>query len=248
RSVAAPTRYVSVGAGDLLVLVEGTPASTTFELEATIQSTSAYLRQAVNLAAAAGVNYSHLDNYDSDGDGQVDYGNNDGVVDHTELTVLVAEADPGQSGGGAVRTIDTFLPAGWTTGLGGDVAFVSHYADFQVFAHELSHILGTDDLYGASGLSGGLTPLGPSPGPHDDPATQVIEGVTHHIDPWHTIQLGWVNPVIKDLRDPGISLADIPLGAQPVILYDSALGEHAFHEYFILESRPATGNYDNAVT
>ena len=62
-----------------------------------------------------------------------------------------------------------------------------------------------------------------SPGPQDDMATLPVEGETHHLDPWHKIQLGWSEPEVYDINSPS---GEFELGDRPVIVYDSSHGSN----------------------
>jgi M6 family metalloprotease-like protein len=118
-------------------------------------------------------------------------------------------------------------------------------AGFATIAHELAHLLGAIDLYGADiRLSSNATLMGGTVGAVDDPAT-------YHFDPWHKIQLGWAKPRAYALGlSPATSTAlfEPPSSAgayEPVILYDARASRTPTFEYLILEHRNRTASgYD----
>jgi hypothetical protein len=88
------------------------------------------------------------------------------------------------------------------------------------------------DLYGSWGrndrLNDHLTVMGPS------------DFTACYLDPWHRMQLGWVEPRIASLRSGGIT--NIPAAQMgdptaPLLLYDPSRG---LNEYWLLEYRTAT--------
>jgi hypothetical protein len=71
---------------------------------------------------------------------------------------------------------------------------------------------------------------------------------TFHLDPWHKMLLGWVEPRIFSIDTPGsttINAAQYANGQSPVILYSPAKG---YLEFYMLEfrtnTRTAGGKYD----
>lgn len=247
-------KYVAHDSDGMLTLLDAVPTSnpdpTVFKVEATQMSVTAQYQQGISLAAAAGHNYSSLNR------------NGDQQITGDELTILLVTTDTrvrdnNGFAGGAARPFGAFRPEGWgadiigwnaVTGNGG--CAVAFRADFQVIAHELSHTLGTSDLYGASvALSQELTLMDGSPlQTRDYPSTPaVIEGFTYHLDPWHKIQLRWIEPIIYDIHALGSSRPEFTLDDRPVLLYDSSR-PNGTKEYFLLEKRPHTGVYDRDVT
>ena len=108
---------------------------------------------------------------------------------------------------------------------------------FQI-AHELSHSIGTDDLYFVGGGNYGLTLMSGYSFTSDDQ-------IPLHLDPWHKLVLGWIQPELRPLASPGF--ADLDEGETgAVILYDESRGGS---EYFILERRTPSGSrrYDVGV-
>lgn len=176
--------------------------------------------------------------------------NHDGTVSQNELSiVLIGNNDEicganrpigGASAGLAVP--------GQNVTLRGRVASLSHHTAFINLCHELSHSLGTKDLYNLNCWNSGLTLMSctlfssctsVSAAPDDRR--------TFDLDPWHKIALGWVTPQIYSLNAGGYTTVSVPQNFvvnPPVILYDPNRGTS---EYFIVEfrnSQTAAGSYD----
>src|SRR5262249_24982308 len=109
--------------------------------------------------------------------------------------------------------------------------------------HELCHTLGAVDVYGRGGFDRDLSLMGPT----------TVPDTTFHLDPWHKFQLGWVQPYIHAIGEPGYSTL-LPNQQQgrihpptdkPVLLFDPS---RVSNEYFLLEFRttaPSVGaGYD----
>jgi M6 family metalloprotease-like protein len=164
--------------------------------------------------------------------------NHDGVITQDELSIMVV----GNAGstGGANRAIGAggagFAVPGQNVTLRGQVASFDQRASFMSLAHELSHSLGTIDLYLDSNCAvqcwnSGLTLMSCTIYPALD------DRRTFHLDPWHKILLGWITPQIFELNSGGIATVSVPQDFPfnpPVILYDPARGTS---EYFIVEFR-----------
>jgi M6 family metalloprotease-like protein len=157
--------------------------------------------------------------------------NGDGKVTSDELGILFI--DNLSEHGAAKRSTAPVQTGGSTVSLDADVASAGHRASLMTITHELSHLLGTVDLYGSSGLNQQLTLMGQTGFGGDD------ERLSFHLDPWHKMQLGWCEPRIRSLRPHGTELLPaantVPADAS-VILYDPARGTG---EYFMLEYRSA---------
>jgi M6 family metalloprotease-like protein len=158
--------------------------------------------------------------------------NNDGTVSSNELVILgisTFEGGPGQTFG-----VSTTLFPGTARQV--NIAVQWSYAgaaySIDTWAHELCHAgCGMVDLYGSNCRSYGLTLASCS-------STTTF---FNHIDAWHKIRMGWVKPLIYDIRDFPAGAAILPTQAadeRPVILYDSSRGTQDFH---ILEHR--NGDY-----
>ncbi|MDR7521062.1 MAG: hypothetical protein QN168_01220 [Armatimonadota bacterium] len=157
--------------------------------------------------------------------------NRDGRVTASELAVLIIESYPS----GAARGTDpACIKAGSSSvSVCVTVLLVGDRPNLFLLAHELSHFLGTKDLYGRWGtndnLNAGCTLMGPMIGGADG-----RESV--HLDPWHKLQLGWAEPRIRSLAASGSETlqANNVATDSAVILYDPARGPN---EYFIVEYR-----------
>jgi len=159
--------------------------------------------------------------------------NGDKTVDIGELAVLIIENYPS----GARRSTD---PPCIKTGSSSvqvcaTPLLVGDRPSLFLIAHELSHFLGTLDLYGRWGidaLHNRISLMGPLVGGADG-----RESV--HLDAWHKLQLGWVEPQIYSINSPAIPVlaaANTTFRDSAIILYDPARGTG---EYFLLEYRAA---------
>ena len=176
--------------------------------------------------------------------------NGDGVVTPDELNILIVGNMGGSSG--ATRPIGAnglgvSVPVPGEPGrfvtLKGMVSNLDQYASFIIFAHELSHVLGTYDLRAVNQNNDGLALTGgTNPGGSDSPP------ITFHLDPWHKMLFGWVRPRIFELATGGVAsvaAAQVVSSESPVILYSPGRGAA---EYFLIEYRsnqmPGGGGYD----
>lgn len=159
----------------------------------------------------------------------------DGTISAQELDLVIIGA--GRGGGGIRRDCDEGGgTAGWRSvekggaRVCGRAVAVGQDTPAKTIAHELLHGLGMLDLYGGRWrINRGLTAASDSPA---------------YLDPWHTIQLGWVRPRIMSFPElhegelfavwsytPELRRRELP---QPVILYDPGRGTN---EYYIVEHR-----------
>jgi M6 family metalloprotease-like protein len=198
------------------------------------------------VAAKTGYNFAQWDS------------NGDGSITQDELSIMVIgnnshlddpqnpSTSTSSSRYGANRPIGNTLVAvpvpGQNVTLRGKVASLDSRASFMTITHELSHSLGTSDLYGPADYSAGLTLMGSTIFSVDDDRRTV------HFDPWHKMRFGWVRPRIFTLGTGGVATvaaAQFQSGNTPVILYDPARGTS---EYFIVECRNSApsggGSYD----
>ena len=154
------------------------------------------------------------------------------VVEDKELMLLVISnlGDTGGANRGSVTPRKINLD-----GLSMNVmaAAVDHRASFTTFAHELSHSLGTVDIYfnnGSGNLAATLMGATIFGGPDNMQ--------TFHLDPWHKMVLGWVEPELYDIHDGGGTVSLTVPGAgnvsRPVLLYDS---DYGLNEFLLLEYR-----------
>jgi len=183
------------------------------------------------MAAAAGFDFAAYDR------------NRDGIISENELGILVID-NFGDWGGqtsaspGCVR-VRGRSNNGKNINVCSGVSHVSQKATFATFVHELSHQLGTIDIYGTSCLSMGLSLMSCTGGTGNPDSTYLL-------DPWHRSRLGWLKPRIfditragsADLREPSHLYGD-PYNGGPLILYDPRRGTN---EYFIVEFRERQRN------
>jgi M6 family metalloprotease-like protein len=162
--------------------------------------------------------------------------NQDGKVTRNELSVLVVDngtttsagnrpPDPGcyKYTNSSGKSVDVCLDA---------IANVGHRGSFTSFAHELSHQLGTIEMYGTSGNeNASYTLMGATIFPGLDDMR------TFHLDPWHKMMLGWIEPKIRSLDSDGgatLQAAQLANADSALILYSPAKGTK---EFYLLEFR-----------
>ena len=157
--------------------------------------------------------------------------NGDGRVTTNELAILIV--DNITTTGAANRSSDPlcFQPEGSPVSLCLQAALVGRQASFMSMAHEIMHSLGAVDLYGSNDHSQGYTTMCATI------YAELDDLRSFHLDPFHKMQLGWVEPQIRSLRSPGsanLGVASLAQDDEPLILYDPYRGTN---EYFILEYR-----------
>ena len=172
--------------------------------------------------------------------------NHDGVVTHDELTIIFVGANPRMVSGRSVDPVRfpwtcdncgaardrTFPLMGTSLRYSGKITSVGEGVGFSTLAHELSHSLGTFDVYGAgSRLNGGATLMAGTMGPPNEPHPT-------YLDPYHRMRLGWTEPRVHSVREEGMAVLVAPqLGGadtRPVLLYSESKG---VQEYFLVEYR-----------
>jgi M6 family metalloprotease-like protein len=164
-------------------------------------------------------------------------------LEFDELSVLLVENIPG-----ALPANRDNNPVVIEVPRGGGVVTVSvivHFAGagpltpfFQI-AHEISHSLGTVDLYNVGQGNYGLTLMSGYPFFSDDQRTI-------HLDAWHKLRLGWIEPQVMDFSSPGSALVTDSL-AGSLVLWDESRRES---EFFLVERRSPSSparQYDDAV-
>jgi M6 family metalloprotease-like protein len=170
--------------------------------------------------------------------------NHDGRITSEELAIVVVTNKSTNHGG--VRWINNQLdgcatPAGSSVALCMPSAVVGEDCPFIGYVHELTHLLGGEDLYDSTGYyNAALSTMGLS-----------MVGATYSLDPWHKMQLGWVRPRIREIHDPGaveslvpprLSAASGITDESPILFYDATRGTG---EYFLAEFRiPNAATYD----
>jgi M6 family metalloprotease-like protein len=181
-----------------------------------------------NLVAHAmqSVNFA---NYDSD---------HNGVVTMDEMAIAIINSDF-KSGG----TRNAGHVPGPQAAFQGLVSNLGYFVTFDTWCHELSHSLGTLDLYGTNCASEDVTLMSCT--------SPFANSNSFHLDPWHKMQFGWTEPRIRELSTGGaenISAAQLMDPQAPIILYDAARGTS---EFFMLEYRtpnsPIGPGYDKDV-
>jgi len=172
------------------------------------------------ISAKTGYNFAQWDN------------NGDKSITQEELSIVVIGNNGERSGANRLigaAGVGQAVSGGVT--LRGRVASLDHRTSFMTLTHELSHSLGTADLYSSNCFASGLTLMSCTIYPNDD------DRRTFHLDPWHKMVFGWIAPRIFPLGSGGVttltaSQINSPTG--PVILYDPWKG---VTEYFIIEFR-----------
>jgi M6 family metalloprotease-like protein len=207
--------------------------------DAYISNNAARLKRIVEEAMRSGINFAQFD------------ANSNGVVELDELGILTIE-------NGRQSSVDfqvgatTQPPVPIKTGnsrviVNTRVSTVEQRGSLMSIAHELSHQLGTKDLYSeecGGCLNPDITLMGATIYRNPD------DRRVYHLDPWHKMQLGWCEPRVRDLHSSGVENlpATQTLRADaPLILYDSQRG---LSEYFIIEYRSQSargGGYDRNV-
>ncbi|GII78630.1 protease [Sphaerisporangium rufum] len=148
--------------------------------------------------------YDLEDTSDADGDGN--YAEPDGVVDHL---VLVHAGEDKSGGGGAEGTYaiwahSSAIPNGYT--VPGSNVKISNYivqpedSGVGVFAHEYGHDLGLPDLYDATGAGDSDVEFWDlmSTGSHSGP---IFQSMPTHMGLWDKLVLGWADPKILNPGD-----------------------------------------------
>lgn len=164
---------------------------------------------AVNALAAANpsfpwADYDKEDVADADGDGNFD--EPDGVVDHL---VLIHAGEDKSGGGGNEGTFALWAHSSDVTGgytVPGTSVKISNYilqpedAGVGVFAHEYGHDLGLPDLYDTSGNGDSDVDFWDlmSSGSHSGP---IFQSLPTHMGLWDKWVLGWANPKIVNPGD-----------------------------------------------
>lgn len=157
--------------------------------------------------------------------------NHDGGITAAELCVVIFEnyhipgnpAQPANRDNSAVIKVVGNPPQ--PTVITVHVAGAGPLTPFFQIAHELSHSLGTVDLYGY----GGNYLLTLMSGYSFDANDQVAV----HLDSWHKLRLGWIEPKIRHLAVAGSEVVSTQSNGS-IILWDTA---RRGNEYFLVERR-----------
>ena len=154
--------------------------------------------------------------------------NNDKKVTKDELAIMIIENYPS----GAMRKTqpECLKTSNSSVEVCTEVLLLGDDPSISLLCHELSHFLGTNDLYGRWSLdnfNSGCTLMGSNRG-----------GIaSFHLDPWHKMQLGWIEPKIVLAQSAGqhqLKSANQTNLNPALILFDPRKG---LNEYFILEYR-----------
>jgi M6 family metalloprotease-like protein len=186
-------------------------------------------------------------------DGHVDFRkfdiNHDGRISPNELAVLVIANVPN---GQAHRYGSGLAIAGQRIIYASTDGVIGEGAGLATMSHELFHGLGGIDLYGPWGqcydLNRRLTLMA---GTGDAGIADSERSV--HLDPWHKMLAGWIEPRLIEMGRPGkaeLAAQHLPLAAEgerrrPLLMYDAKRGRS---EFFLLEYRtPYRLGYDQVV-
>ncbi|OFZ78902.1 MAG: hypothetical protein A2583_11900 [Bdellovibrionales bacterium RIFOXYD1_FULL_53_11] len=156
--------------------------------------------------------------------------NNDGQVTTDELAILII--DNATNEWGAKRGTDPACPKAGTVTVCSEVAAAGQRASLVTMAHELSHLMGAVDLYGALNDQNYNVSL--------MTATVVIGqydfNPSFHLDPWHKMAFGWLRPeILTNSQSKSRDLyAPFDEKRNAIIIHDPAKGTK---EFFILEHR-----------
>jgi M6 family metalloprotease-like protein len=160
--------------------------------------------------------------------------NADDKVTDDELEILIFSQGFGYIGGS--RPFGSVQPLNSSISLTGSLAHVGSTSSFYGLAHELSHELGTADIYGANQqLNSQVSMMGAAP------AGCCL--LTYHLDPWHKMQLGWSRPRVLSMLVGGIitlPAAQLQRTNAPVILWHPDRG---LTNFFMLEYRSSNSSF-----
>lgn len=161
-------------------------------------------------------------------------------VGPAELCVVMVENVTGlQPANRDNNPVTLTLSIGGTKTIRVHVAGVGALTPFYQIAHELSHSLGTVDMYNTGRGNGMLTLMSAY-------SFFANDQVPVHLDIWHKLSLGWAEPR-RFALSPGGSAAVHDGAEGAVILWDSA---HGADEYFVVERRRPNApgqRYDSGV-
>lgn len=185
----------------------------------------ARLKVILTAASAAGFNFA---SYDTNGDGQ---------VTSDELMVITVENIP--NGMPANRPNATPLSLNGKNIAFSHVAMTAEATSFDSLAHEFTHSLGTADLYYGGCLSLAVTIMS---------CTDFYGSLQNprHLDPWHRMLLGWIDPAIQRITTSGSTVVtSSSLNRTGAALFWSRA--RGTTEYFLVEKRSQAQIYDAGV-
>ena len=236
------TDYFAEESHDKLTLVSA-GRSNRLDMRSAPSETGAY--QAALKIAAGAPDAGNFDftRYDTNGDGK---------VENTELWILNIDggSTTGNHNGGSNRRSDPRCPdvvtRNGTIKVCSTIIHVGDTVGFQTLVHELSHVLGTHDLYGRWNVDSNFsaaTVMGATIfATPDDRRTLYHDG-------WHRFQLGWERPSIVDLLDPDQRTGShflLPPGAWTGNGNILIFGGVSYERYLLVEYRRPEG-YDRDV-
>ncbi len=173
--------------------------------------------------------------------------NGDGTVTGDELSVLVIDNQHGHHGQTTSADVSFDNPK---IRVNVRVSVMDDLGSLMTINHELAHTLGASpDLYAypkEMQFHQALTLMGSTLYGNDD------DRRTYHLDPWHKMQFGWLQPRVRNIHEAGSELLQAQQSRSgqglteksPIILYDPT---HGTSEFFLLEYRSKTaggGSYD----
>ena len=171
--------------------------------------------------------------------------NNDKKVTPNELAIMIIENYPS----GARRGTDPpcIKTSNSSVEVCTQVLLLGDQPSLSLLSHELSHFIEAIDLYGrwnVDDFNSGCTLMG----------SYRSNMESMHLDPWHKLQFGWIEPKIHSVLSSGhylLKSANQTNTNPAIILFDPRKG---VNEYFIIEYRSPnqrvnnfTYNYDRNV-
>jgi hypothetical protein len=164
--------------------------------------------------------------------------NHDGRIAAQELAVLViTNAAPGRRDTVSLADRNVMVPAQGVV-FAGSAALVGENDGFATVNHQLFRLLAPEavDIGGwpqkCFALNGGRSLLA-----ERNPINPMIT----HLDPWHKMLVGWIEPRVYDIAKPGIAKlaaqhlsSSEPALTRPILLFDPQKGSR---EFFLLEYR-----------
>jgi M6 family metalloprotease-like protein len=209
-------------------------AATQLKIEKTGFDDDRAVSAMVRAAAAAHFSFADFDR------------NGDGVVDRSELSFFLYGAQRNMSDGAGTRYAGAVQLSSSLQIAGGAYSSAGEDVSLSSATHELSHQLGTIDLYGAAGLNFEATLM--SATIYGQPDVRRA----YHLDPWHKMRLGWVRPFVaaitdaggsRVIRGPTVGGGAITDDRRPTLLFDPARYDVAARtgEFFIVEWRERAG-------
>ncbi|MFH2054042.1 MAG: hypothetical protein ABIK96_16425 [bacterium] len=176
-----------------------------------------------------------FEDFDQDGDG---------VVEAEELGILILAAEDGL---GMTRT-PGLIEGSLVDVNAGRMAAANQIADhrniidFNIMVHEQVHILGMADLYGPTECV-----LSKCFSLAADRTSPMVINEIYHLDPWHKLVHGWIDPVIASVKEDGTAILRAPqcgfdLGKECLILYHP---DYPLDEFFMVEFRNMSTSCDN---